>query len=57
MIVFWDRSRWQSSCRWHHDVVKKRLEQMFDSHQAVEADLWLGSAAAIAMSLAMRGER
>lgn len=24
--IFWDASRWQSACRWHHDVVKQALE-------------------------------
>jgi 5-methylcytosine-specific restriction endonuclease McrA len=57
MVVFWDRSRWQPSCRWHHDVVKKRLEQMLDKQQATETDLWLSSGAAMALSLSLRGER
>ncbi len=37
---------WQPCCRWHHDVVKKRLELMFDSGEIGVADLWLDSRAA-----------
>ena len=29
MVKFWDQSNWQSSCKWHHDVVKKHLEWLF----------------------------
>ena len=41
--LFWDQSKWQSSCRWHHDVIKARLERMVDE-RSIDADqLWLDS--------------
>lgn len=27
-ILFWDRNNWQPLCKWHHDVVKQRLENL-----------------------------
>jgi 5-methylcytosine-specific restriction protein A len=57
MVKFWNRDMWQSSCRWHHDVVKKRLEAMLDRGEVAVADLWLTSAAAVALSILMRGQR
>lgn len=50
MALFWDRAKWQPSCQWHHDVVKQRLEAMFDAGKIGRADLWLDSAAAIALT-------
>jgi hypothetical protein len=50
MVLFWDQSRWQPACRWHHDVVKQLLEVLFANGRAVEADLWLNSAKAIAIT-------
>jgi len=51
--LFWDQSKWQSSCRWHHDVVKQRLERMFDEGLIEAADLWLDSEVAKAMTRKM----
>ena len=54
MVKFWDSSKWQSSCRWHHDVVKQRLEQMW-MRGAIDLDaLWLDSLAAITMTERLR---
>jgi 5-methylcytosine-specific restriction protein A len=47
---FWDQSLWQPACRWHHDVVKQRLELMFERGALLLADLWLDSAVAVALS-------
>lgn len=44
---FWDRSLWQASCRWHHDVVKQMLERMFEAGELGLDDLWLDSPVAI----------
>jgi 5-methylcytosine-specific restriction enzyme A len=44
---FWDTGLWQSSCRWHHDVVKQKLEMMFAHGECLIADLWLNSALAV----------
>lgn len=50
MVLFWDRSRWQPSCRWHHDVVKQRLEELFERGQVGGDDLRLDSAVAIELA-------
>ncbi|WP_300009715.1 hypothetical protein [uncultured Roseobacter sp.] len=54
MALFWDRDNWQACCRWHHDVVKQRLEHDFDNGRAVEADLKLTSPRALALADALR---
>ena len=48
--LFWDRSRWQPCCRWHHDVVKQLLEQRLAHGTVTEADLWLNSPLALAIA-------
>lgn len=53
---FWNTSMWQSSCKWHHDVVKQRLELMFDRGQATVADLWLNSPVALKVAAKLRGD-
>lgn len=30
MDLFWDQANWQGACGPHHDIVKARLEAMFD---------------------------
>lgn len=50
MVLFWDQSRWQPACRFHHDVVKQQLELMFARGAIAEADLWLNSSSAIAIT-------
>ena len=50
--LFWQRELWQASCRWHHDVVKERLEHLFDAGQVTAEDLWLDSE--VAKDLARR---
>lgn len=54
MVKFWNRARWQSSCRWHHDVVKPRLEAMLDRGELQVDDLWLDSPAALALAASLR---
>ncbi len=49
---FWDAEMWQSACRWHHDVVKQRLEIMFGNGEIAVADLWLDSSVAIRLTMA-----
>ena len=39
--IFWDTSKWQPACRWHHDAIKPILERMFECGEIVEAELWL----------------
>lgn len=41
--LFWDEDNWQASCRWHHDVVKARLEYDFALGRVDPNDLSLGS--------------
>lgn len=48
--VFWNTAMWQAACRWHHDVIKPRLEAMLAAGELEEAALWLDSPAAVAMS-------
>jgi 5-methylcytosine-specific restriction endonuclease McrA len=55
MVVFWDQSRWQPACRFHHDVVKQRLELMYAKGEIRQAQLWLNSAAAIRLTVELRG--
>lgn len=47
---FWNSDYWQSSCQWHHDVVKQRLELMWDRGQISTRDLWLNSSAALRLA-------
>lgn len=51
---FWDTSHWQSSCRWHHDVVKQRLELMWVRGEITVADLWLDSPVALRLAEQLR---
>lgn len=46
-LLFVDPDNRQPSCAWHHDAVKKRLEQLFAQGKATAADLRLDSAMAI----------
>jgi hypothetical protein len=57
MIKFWNSQLWQSSCKWHHDVVKQRLEALFEQRKIRKQDLWLNSATAIELTHSMRGHR
>lgn len=45
---------WQSSCQWHHDVVKQRLELMWARGQIPLDSLWLDSPAALALAAQLR---
>ena len=51
---FWDTSMWQPCCAWHHDVVKQRLEQMWDRGEIGLPDLWLNSAVAVDLTHKLR---
>lgn len=53
---FWNVSMWQACCKWHHDSVKQRLEQMYERRQANLADLRLDSPMAIRLAQGMRLE-
>jgi 5-methylcytosine-specific restriction endonuclease McrA len=53
--IFWNRSLWQSACRWHHDVVKQKLEALWAQGKLGEAELWLNSASAIALTRELGG--
>lgn len=57
MVKFWNRGMWQSACRWHHDVVKPRLEAMMVEGTVSVADLWLNSTVAIDMTSTLRVDR
>lgn len=51
---FWNRDNWQPCCRWHHDVVKSRLETLRQAGQIGPAELWLTSAYALGLAAALR---
>lgn len=53
--VFWNASMWQPSCRWHHDVVKKKLEHLFIQGVIAPAALWLDSGTAVSVSILLAG--
>lgn len=55
MAKFWNGELWQPACRWHHDVVKQKLEALFDRGEILVADLWLDSAIARRLTLAELG--
>lgn len=57
MTVFWDRGRWQPTCRWHHDVVKQRLELLYIKKSIGIKSLWLNSPAAIDLANTLRARR
>lgn len=54
MTLFWDRNNWQSCCRWHHDVVKQRLEREFEAGRISADDLSLTSRRALAFAARLR---
>ncbi len=47
---FWDTSRWQPACAWHHNAIKPEMERMFLLGQVTVDDLWLNSPLAIRLS-------
>jgi 5-methylcytosine-specific restriction endonuclease McrA len=53
---FWNSDRWQSACKWHHDTVKQRLEQMYARGEIGIESLWLDSPVAVALSKRLGGE-
>ncbi len=53
MAKFWNAAMWQPSCQWHHDVVKQMLERRYAQGELEVADLWLNSAAAVRLTLAL----
>ncbi len=55
MVLFWDRTRWQPACGWHHDVVKQRLEAMYAAGEIGEEALRLDSPEAVRLTRALDG--
>lgn len=54
--LFWSRANWQAPCRWHHDVVKARLERRFARGEIGVEDLRLDSDVAVALTRRLAGE-
>jgi 5-methylcytosine-specific restriction endonuclease McrA len=54
--LFWNRNNWQACCRWHHNVVKQRLEALWDAGSIGVADLVLTSAYALRLAARRRLE-
>lgn len=52
---FWNSKQWQSACKWHHDVVKQRLERMWIDGRIGAADLWLNSPIALRLAADLGG--
>lgn len=52
--LFWARGNWQPCCRWHHDVVKQKLEQLYAAGRITSAELVLTSAFALAVAIQCR---
>lgn len=52
---FWEPANRQSACDWHHDVVKQRLEAMFDRGEIGIGELRLDSATALRLSGELAG--
>lgn len=55
--LFWERAHWQPACRWHHDVVKQRLEAMWNAGEIGDDDLRLDSDIAKALTLQLDTDR
>jgi 5-methylcytosine-specific restriction protein A len=53
--LFWDRHNWQPACNWHHQVVKQKLELLFDQGKAKASDLRLDSPMAVALTRDLLG--
>lgn len=52
---FWDKTNWQSSCQWHHDVVKQKLERLWLQGKLEVTELRLDSDAAKQLTRSLRG--
>lgn len=52
--LFWDVSKWQAACRWHHDAVKQALEIMWARGGLRPDDLHLASPKAVSLARSMR---
>lgn len=52
-VLFWDSTKWQPACDWHHSVVKQMLEALFAQGKVTIDDLWLDSNKAIKLSREM----
>lgn len=50
LVLFWQRDMWQPACAWHHDVVKARLEVLFDKGEIGVDELWLDSPTACSLT-------
>lgn len=55
MVKFWNADMWQSCCKWHHDVIKQRLEASFASGRIGISSLWLNSEEAKALTEKLGG--
>lgn len=53
--LFWGRSNWQALCKWHHDVVKQRLESQWLAGRLRPEALRIDSREAVAMTRLLRG--
>ncbi len=56
MVLFWLVTNWQASCRWHHDVIKQKLEAMWLRGEIESADLRLDGAVARRLAPPLRSD-
>ena len=49
-VRMWDTDNLQPLCKWHHDVIKQRLELMHAQGLACDADLHITSDKAVALT-------
>jgi 5-methylcytosine-specific restriction endonuclease McrA len=50
VALLWNSANFQPACRWHHDVVKQKLEAQFAAGEINVEDLRLDSPRAIALT-------
>jgi 5-methylcytosine-specific restriction protein A len=53
--LFWDKANWQPSCSWHHNSVKKQLEELYKRGRCSAGALRLTSS--LALELAKRAPK
>ena len=55
-VKFWNTSMWQACCKWHHDSVKQKLENLYVAGKVQLPDLWLNSPTAVRIASQMEDD-
>jgi 5-methylcytosine-specific restriction protein A len=53
--LLWDQGNWQPACRPHHDIVKRRLDDLFKAGRIKAPELRLDSTTAVALTKELLG--